>query len=428
MLVILTTHPIQYQVPLWQALARDGRVRFEVWYLTRFGTQPSPDQEFGKTFAWDIEILSGYPYRFLDAVEGASPTTFWKCRLRERLRDRLRAVGATVVWIQGWQVAGYWQAVWEAQAVGAAVWLRAESNDLAPRVWWKQPLKRILLGAFFERVQEFLYIGTANKRLYERYNVICTHLHPAPYAVDNERFARQAQGLRVRRSELRRAWGILPTDFCVLFCGKFVAKKRPSVLIAAARQVRTDGRLPNIHLLFVGAGELSDELRAACTVVYDAEGSGTASVKADIGRPSDRPPAAFAGFLNQTEISSAYVAADCLVLPSDHGETWGLVVNEALASGLPCLVSDACGCAEDLISPTDPELTFDAEDISSLAQALVKCSRRRRSPEEIIQSIANHSFDRTVETVVALSNLSKPSPAPICLSPVHTRSCLSTEE
>jgi glycosyltransferase involved in cell wall biosynthesis len=42
------------------------------------------------------------------------------------------------------------------------------------------------------------------------------------------------------------------------------------------------------------------------------------------------------------------VAADCLVLPSDHGETWGLVVNEALASGLPCIVSDACGCAEDL--------------------------------------------------------------------------------
>jgi hypothetical protein len=43
------------------------------------------------------------------------------------------------------------------------------------------------------------------------------------------------------------------------------------------------------------------------------------------------------------------VAADCLVLPSDHGETWGLLVNEALASGLPCLVSDACGCAEDLL-------------------------------------------------------------------------------
>src|ERR1700720_879900 len=110
MLVILTTHPIQYQVPLWQALARDGRVPFEVWYLTKFGTQPSPDQEFGKTFAWDIEMLSGYPYRFLDTAEGATPTTFWKCRIRERLRDRLRAVGATVVWIQGWQVAGYWQA------------------------------------------------------------------------------------------------------------------------------------------------------------------------------------------------------------------------------------------------------------------------------------------------------------------------------
>ena len=60
------------------------------------------------------------------------------------------------------------------------------------------------------------------------------------------------------------------------------------------------------------------------------------------------PRGSFAGFLNQTEISQAYVAADCLVLASDHAETWGLVVNEALASGLPCLVSDACGCAEEL--------------------------------------------------------------------------------
>jgi hypothetical protein len=167
MLVILTTHPIQYQVPLWQALAGDGRVPFEVWYLTRFGTQPSPDQEFGRTFAWDIEMLSGYRHRFLDTAEGASPTTFWRCRLRESLRDRLRAVGATVLWIQGWQVAAYWQAVWEAPAAGVAVWLRAESNDLAATNWWKQPLKRILLGEFFKRVQEFLYIGEANKRLYQ---------------------------------------------------------------------------------------------------------------------------------------------------------------------------------------------------------------------------------------------------------------------
>src|ERR1700675_1846715 len=86
MLAILTTHPIQYQVPLWQALARDGRVPFEVWYLTDHGTRPSRDREFGQTFAWDIDTLAGYPHRFLAAAEGSTPSAFLKCCLHERLR------------------------------------------------------------------------------------------------------------------------------------------------------------------------------------------------------------------------------------------------------------------------------------------------------------------------------------------------------
>ena len=105
MLAILTTHPIQYQVPFWQALAKDGRVPFEVWYLTDHGARPSLDREFGKTFAWDIETLTGYPHRVIDAAEGATPPSFWKCRLRERLRDRLRQSAASALWVQGWQVA-----------------------------------------------------------------------------------------------------------------------------------------------------------------------------------------------------------------------------------------------------------------------------------------------------------------------------------
>jgi glycosyltransferase involved in cell wall biosynthesis len=62
-------------------------------------------------------------------------------------------------------------------------------------------------------------------------------------------------------------------------------------------------------------------------------------------------PVTFTGFMNQSEIISAYVAADCLVLSSDAGETWGLVANEAMACGRPALVSDLVGCSRDLIRP-----------------------------------------------------------------------------
>jgi glycosyltransferase involved in cell wall biosynthesis len=121
--------------------------------------------------------------------------------------------------------------------------------------------------------------------------------------------------------------------------------------------------------LFVGSGELEGELRQACHVVYDAEATAAkiSAVPTYAASLAARPPASFAGFLNQTEISRAYVAADCLVLPSDHGETWGLVVNEALASDLPCLVSDACGCAEDL---TGDEFSFPMGNLNAIADKL----------------------------------------------------------
>jgi glycosyltransferase involved in cell wall biosynthesis len=401
MLVILTTHPIQYQIPIWQALAREGRVPFEVWYLTNHGTQPSPDREFGKTFSWDLDMLSGYPYRFIETAEGASPITIWKCRLREPLRERLRRSGARALWIQGWQVAGYWQAVREAKAAGVEVWLRGESNDLATAPMWKRSLKRLVLGQLFARVDRFLYIGTANKRLYRGFGVPEARLYSAPYAVDNERFAQQAAALQSRRMELRRRWKIRDDAFCVLFCGKFIPKKRPKDLIEAARTLRVDGRLKNIHLLFVGSGELDGSLRQDCDVVFDAERPGLPthlSPEPLYAANSGRPQTSFAGFLNQTKISRAYVAADCLVLPSDHGETWGLVVNEALASGLPCLVSDACGCAEDLAGN---KFSFPMGDSGALAAKMERfwrekpdgSPRRLPSIDDSIVAISRAYFD-----------------------------------
>ena len=96
-------------------------------------------------------------------------------------------------------------------------------------------MKQLALGYLFGRVDRFLYIGTANKRLYQSFGVPEVRLIPAPYAVDNVRFAKQAAALRSQRMELRRRWGIADGAFCVLFCGKFIAKKRPIDLIAAAR-------------------------------------------------------------------------------------------------------------------------------------------------------------------------------------------------
>ncbi len=397
MLIILTTHPIQYQVPLWQALAKDGRVPFEVWYLTHHAVHASHDAEFGQAFAWDLDMLGGYPHRRVPVAPGATPTAFRQCRVTESFETLLRQAGARVVWVQGWQVQAYWQAVWAAKRAGCEVWLRGESNDLAPVAWWKRPMKRLALGQFFQRVGRFLYIGTANRRLYQKFGVSESRLHPAPYAVDNERFARQAEQSKMQRTEVRKQWGIAEGAFCVLFCGKFMPIKRPMDVVLAAGRLMQAGR--KVHLLFVGAGELGAELRAACQVAYDADDPNF--------QPSicnaQLPPASFTGFMNQREISQAYVAADCLVLPSSS-ETWGLVANEAMASSLPCIISDHCGCAEDLgIIP--PNQSFPCGNTAALADCLARLeplNGHGQVKTVSAEDIGRFSFERTVSAIRSL--------------------------
>jgi len=397
MLAILTTHPIQYQVPLWQMLAEDGRVPFEVWYLSEHATRLSRDREFKQEFAWDINMLTGYSHRFLKTPATATPNTPFRMRITESLPKLFRETNTKILWVNGWQVASYWQAIWAAQRAGIQVWMRGESNSMARRAVWKQRAKSIVLSELFKRVDQFLCIGTANRELYRSYGVPESKLHMAMYAVDNARFARQARELKASRKELRGQWGIPQDAFCVLFCGKFIPKKHPMDLIKAAQLLlsqRAKGEaqreaLPLVHLLFAGSGELGSELRANCHVAYDADQPLITDYGPQTTRPDNREPitdnakprASFTGFLNQTEVSRAYVAADCLVLPSDYDETWGLVVNEAMASGLPCIISDRCGCAPDLGGYRGNSV-FPFGHIPELADQAVRISANKRPVPE----------------------------------------------
>lgn len=418
MLAILTTHPVQYQAPLWQALQREGSVPFEVWYLSRHGIQPSPDVEFKKSFAWDLPLLEGYPYEFLKTNPNPKIHRFWGVRLQEDLRKRFREKKVKAIWIQGWQVFAYWRAVWEAHESGIEIWLRGESNDLGPNPFWKRIPKEILLRKFFQKIDRFLYIGEANRRLYEKLGVPCERLHSAPYGVDNERFARQAGELLPQRAAIRREWNIPEEAFSILFAGKFIPKKRPLDLVQSVCNGRVKDSEQPIHLLFAGSGELGKKLRESCRIVFDAEfpltlpssplrqrrifeERGQAPFQG-WGGEGDSPRASFTGFLNQTEISKAYVAADCLVLPSDFRETWGLVVNEAMASGLPCIASDACGSAEDLVLPLNSRFRFRKGDTNDLAEAIRFLMENPLSRDALRAQAAKFGIEPSIQTVLKL--------------------------
>jgi glycosyltransferase involved in cell wall biosynthesis len=149
---------------------------------------------------------------------------------------------------------------------------------------------------------------------------------------------------------------------------------------------------PSFHILFVGDGELGQSLRDA-----------TRRAEPNSSDRAELPTASFAGFLNQREIVGAYVAADCLVLPSDSGETWGLVVNEAMATGLPCIASDRCGCAEDLLPP---EQIFPLGDVARLASCLQQLAASTSNTDEPIGCIEQFAPAATVTTVARLLQVS----------------------
>ena len=97
------------------------------------------------------------------------------------------------------------------------------------------------------------------------------------------------------------------------------------------------------------------------------------------------------GFCNQTQMPAVYAAADCLVLPSDGHETWGLVANEALASGRPVVVSDACGCAPDLLRHNGAGRSFPLGDIGALSRAIQEVLTHPPSAKEI--SVVSRAYD-----------------------------------
>lgn len=381
---VIASHPIQYQAPWFRALAKETDLH--VFFAHRQSALEQGEAGFGVPFDWDIDLLAGYQHRFLENISRQPGVNHASGCDTPEIADIVREEGFDAFIVSGWYLKSYRQAVRACRLNKIPVLVRGDSQLQTPRSWILESAKKIIYRGMLRRFDGFLTVGKRNSEYLAHYGVSNEKLFFAPHFVDNERFAFQAESIRGRRSEIRSQWKIPQDAFCVLFCGKFIRKKRPMDLIAAAQQLITENRLTNLHLLFVGSGELSNELRANCNAVFDAETPHSPNNKEPITN-NQKPRASFAGFLNQTEISKAYVAADVLVLPSDGRETWGLVVNEAMACGLPAIVSDAVGCAPDLIEDCKTGFTFPLGDDSALAKRLAALAKMRRDGHDFAPAL-----------------------------------------
>jgi glycosyltransferase involved in cell wall biosynthesis len=355
-LTAVLTHPIQYYAPWFRHIETHAP---ELALTVVHATQPTAEQQgvgFGRAFEWDVPLTEGYrsitvrPAHPEDRIDSGHFTGLDVPEIGRAIED----TAPDVVLITGWYSVTLIRALAACRSLGVPTLYRGDSHLLSGPRGWKRPLWTIKTTILQRQFDGFLSPGVRVKEYLEWYGVPDHKIFQVPHAVDNQRFAAAAApykdpGVRAA-ARLRR--GIDPDAFVPLFVGKLVRSKRPVNVVRAAARLA-----PGCTLLVVGSGPLEADVRTAA-----------ADLDVDLK---------MVGFMNQSELGEAYGIADCLTLPSDFPETWGLVVNEALASGLPCVVSSAVGCAPDMIRDGETGYVYPLDDIAALAMTLSKVRHRK---------------------------------------------------
>ena len=346
-LAIVVSHPVQYYAPWFRELAAAGQT-VRVFYLWDGGSSSEPTQDpgFGRIVQWDLDLLSGYDHEFVPNVARHPGTARPDGLDNPSLSSSLRAWRPDVVLAFGYG--------WKSLLRLALTWrscplmLRGDTHMIGsdPVRGWRPKLRQWLLPHLLRRYRGFASVGFAHARFLSRYGVVRQRIFHVPHCVDNGRWFAQTRAASLAPGSLRESLGIPLDHAVILFAGKFESKKRPDLLISAFALAAR----PKTSLLLAGDGPLGPGLRD--------QAAGMEHVH-------------FLGFQNQQELPRAFAAADFLVLPSEGPhETWGLIVNEAMAAGLPCIVSDHVGCREDLVIEGVTGWSFPHGDTGALAEKL----------------------------------------------------------
>lgn len=213
------------------------------------------------------------------------------------------------------------------------------------RSWWKERQKRRIMKCFTTAVAS----GTATKEYFHQLGMVEDRIFLGYNVVDNGFFQRSAECCRKSERSLRTELGLERPFF--LLVARFIPEKnlfRTMDAYAEYRQRVTDPW----DLVLLGDGELMPQVRQRIQELNLQE------------------CAILPGFAQYGDLSKYYALAECLVLPSQK-DTWGLVVNEAMASGLPVIVSARCGCVPDLVEDTRNGFVIDPFSVDDMAEKML---------------------------------------------------------
>lgn len=354
---VINSHPIQYFAPLYAYINHTTDVELIALYLSNFSIRGAKDAGFGIDVKWDIDLLAGYPHRFVGSRAATRELGGFTSIVAPELWKLIRRARFDAVIVHGYAIAANHVAIAAARSVSTPVLMRCETHQLLRRNR-SHGVKSIIVRGLFGQCAAFLAIGSANADYYRALGIEGKKIFLMPYCVDNERFANASVMSPDERRSRRTALGVGDERPILLFSGKYLARKHPDKLIEASRILAADGL--TFHLAMVGSGELERHLRGLVA-------------KYKLSNVS------FHGFVNQAELPKVYAACDVFVLPSQN-EPWGLAVNEAMACGLPVVTTAEVGSARDLIDEggsgsTSP--TVGPKDLARTLRPLIQDSAHR---------------------------------------------------
>lgn len=337
----LVSHPIQYYTPVFRELAR--HCDLTVFFAHRQDATGQGQAGYGVAFDWDVDLLSGYESQFLNNVARVPSTqSFAGCNTPE-IADWISDGHFDAFVVPGWSLRSYWQAVRACRRVRVPVMVRGDSQLAGQRGGAVGRVKGVVFPHMLKQFDACLYVGRRNREYLEHYGVPAGRMFFSPHCIDNAVFSYASDAARSAAAQ-----GTTGGRRRVLFVGRLVNSKRPLDVVQAVSRLAAAGQ--PVELVVAGAGELQGRMEEAVR--------------------AGGVDARFLGFVNQSQLPSVYASSDVVVLPSTAVETWGLVVNEAMACGVPAVVSDAVGCGPDLIEPGVTGAVAPLDDVPALATAI----------------------------------------------------------
>jgi len=211
----------------------------------------------------------------------------------------------------------------------------------------KRILKQAYVANIFKIPQAFIVPGSAAKAYLEHYGVFSEDIFIAPTTVDVDWFSEKSRLSSDRKAALRKEYGVTENKI-VLYVGRMIAKKGVDVLLQAYAQIQHQGH-EDVGLVLIGDGPLQKKLSAR----------------------SNDDGIYWLGYQPAENIPEWYGLSDLFVCPS-YGDQWAVVINEAMACGLPVVASETVGAAADLIKEGVNGVTVSPGNSDALAARIVE--------------------------------------------------------